>query len=320
MLLPISAIVATRDRPLPLQTMLKSLARQSVQPQEMIIIDGSSNNLTQKLASGQIDGLATTIYYHRAIAIGAATQRNQAMQYASQTTIWILDDDIILEPDCLARMWQALGSDRQLGGVNAMITNQKYFPPGKISQALFRVLHGRAETSYAGKCIGPGLNLLPEDRPNLPQITPVDWLNTTCVLYRRAALPQPLFASFFTGYSLMEDLALSLTVGQQWRLANARTARIFHDSQPGQHKRDRGVLAQMELVNRHYIMTQILRRNTLVDRLKLMLLQLFEIAAAMASIQGWIDLPAIIVGKLKAISIIINSSYETVDEGLGGNS
>ena len=302
MLLPISAIVATRDRPIPLQVMLESLARQSVQPQEMIIVDGSNNDRTQQVCNLQIDRLETTIYYHRAVEIGAATQRDRAMQYATQDTIWILDDDIIFEPNCLERMWQALYSDRQLGGVNAMITNQKYLPPGKISQTLFRLLHDRVESSYAGRCIGPALNLLPEDRPDLPQVVTVDWLNTTCVLYRRAALPQPLFSSLFTGYSLMEDLALSLTVGKQWRLANVRTARIFHDSQPGQHKNNRGVLAQMELVNRHYIMTHVLGRNTRLDYLKLGILQLFEIAASLFSIKGWLNLPEIIWGKIKAIA------------------
>ena len=319
MLLPISAIVATRDRPMPLQTMLESLARQSLQPQEMIIVDGSNDNRTQQVCNLQIDRLETTICYHRAIKIGAATQRDRAMQYATQDTIWILDDDIILESNCLERMWQALYSDRQLGGVNAMITNQKYLPPGKISQTLFRLLHDRAESSYAGKCIGPALNLLPEDRPDLPQVVTVDWLNTTCVLYRRAALPQPLFSSLFTGYSLMEDLALSLTVGKQWRLANVRTARIFHDSQPGQHKNNRGVLAQMELVNRHYIMTHVLGKNTRLDYLKLGILQLFEIAASLVSTKGWLNLPRIIWGKIKAIAIIINSDYKTAFCQVRGN-
>ena len=319
MLLPISAIVATRDRPMPLQAMFESLALQSVQPQEMIIVDGSNDDRTQQLCDRQLDRLQTTIYYHRATEIGAAIQRDRAMQYATQDTILILDDDIIFEPNCLERMWQALYSDRQLGGVNAMITNQKYLPPGKVSQTLFRLLHDRVESSYAGKCIGPALNLLPEDRPDLPQVVTVDWLNTTCVLYRRAALPQPLFSCLFTGYSLMEDLALSLTVGKQWRLANVRTARIFHDSQPGQHKNNRGVLAQMELVNRHYIMTHVLGKNTRLDYLKLGILQLFEIAASLVSTKGWLNLPRIIWGKIKAIAIIINSDYKTAFCQVRGN-
>jgi len=312
MLLPISAIVATRDRPIPLKIMLESLAKQSVQPQEMIVIDGSNNKQTQQLCASKIASLATEIHYYRATEVGAATQRSQAMKYITQNTVWLLDDDIIFEPNCLERMWQALYSDRQIGGVNAMITNQQYLPPGKISHTLFRYLHGRHESSYAGKCITPGLNLLPEDRSDLPEVVTVDWLNTTCVLYRRQALPQPLFPSLFTGYSLMEDLALSLTVGKQWRLANARTARIFHDSQPGQYKNNQRIIAEMELVNRHYIMTQILGKGTLEDYGKLIVLQLFMIVASLVTWRGWLNLPGVIWGKLKAIAVIISADYASI--------
>jgi len=55
-------------------------------------------------------------------------------------------------------------------------------------------------------------------------------------MYRREAIPSPPFPEHFSGYSMMEDLTLSLVVGRKWKLANARTARIYHDSQPGTHK------------------------------------------------------------------------------------
>ena len=310
-LLKISALVATRNRSQSFEKMLDSLARQSMQPIEMIVVDGSDDDSTKQVCHREILNLKTKIIYHRATELGAATQRNQAMQYATQDTIWLLDDDIILESNCVARLWQALDDNSQLGGVNAMITNQKYLPPGKASRYLFRLLHGRSEVSYAGKCIGPALNLLPEDHPRLPEVVPVEWLNTTCVMYRREALPAPLFPPIFTGYSLMEDLTLSLIVGKTWQLANARTARIFHDSQPGDHKNNLGVLAKMDLVNRHYVMTQILERNRPTDYCKLIILQLFGIATSIVSDRELRSLPQILKGKLSAISEIIYRRYQT---------
>jgi glycosyltransferase involved in cell wall biosynthesis len=316
MLIALSAVVATRNRSLPLARMLNSLAQQSLQPVEMVVIDGSENDETKKLCQSQIPNLHTKIIYYRATEIGAATQRNQAMQYATQDIIWLLDDDIIFEPNCVERLWQGLQRDFQLGGVNAMITNQRYLPPGIISRYLFQVLHGHKESSYAGKCIGPALNLLPEDCPNLPEIVSVEWLNTTCVMYRREALPNPLFPSIFTGYSLMEDVTLSLTVGKKWKLANARTARIFHDSQPGDHKNNLRVLAKMDLVNRHYVMTQILNRSSFQDYIKLAIFQLFNVAVSLVSPKGLLSLPVILLGKLSAIQEIVFSRYETIDNQL----
>lgn len=307
MILPISALVPTRNRPEAFSRTLYSLAQQSAQPIEMIVVDGSSDDQTAQLCQEVIPGLQTRLIYQRATAIGAATQRNQAMSWATQNLIWLIDDDVIFEPDCLLKLWMALERDSELGGVNAMITNQRYLPPGRISRTVFQWLHGRFEPSYAGKCIGPALNLLPEDRSELPEVVPVEWLNTTCTLYRREALPEPLFPAHFVGYSLMEDVTLSLTVGKAWRLANARTARIFHDSQPGDHKNNLGVLAKMELVNRHFVMTQILERRQLQDYGKLIGLQLFEIAALLQTGPGWRSLPMVLQGKLEAIMAIWQS-------------
>ncbi len=307
--LPISALVPTRNRSEPFRRMLESLAQQSAQPLEMIVVDGSNNDSTKEICASYIPGLITKIHYYRAIKLGAAIQRNQAINYATQNSILLLDDDILFESECVARLWNYLQSDPHIGGVNAMITNQKYLPPGRTSQLLFQFLHGRHETSYAGKCIGPGMNLLPEDREDLPEVVPVEWLNTTCVLYRRKALPNPLFSDIFQGYSLMEDVTLSLTVGKTWKLANARTARIFHDSQPGDHKNDPSVLAEMDLVNRHYVMTQILGRHEWHFYLKLAVLQLFGIVASLTKLQGWFDLPKILMGKMRAIFQIISTQY-----------
>ncbi len=307
-LLLISAIVPTRNRRGSLEQMLNSLALQSAQPVEMVVVDVSANDDTEKLCKSSVSGLETKIIYRRAQAVGAATQRNQAIRHASQQTIWFIDDDVVFESDCLKRLWLALQSDPRLGGVNAMIVNQKYSPPGLVSRLLFQFLNGHKEESYAGKCIGPALNLLPEDQPDLPEVVPVEWLNTTCTLYRREALPEPLFSSHFTGYSMMEDVALSLRVGEKWKLANVRTAKIFHDSQGGDHKGNAAELSEMKLVNRHYVMTQILNRKKAADYFKLTTLELFELLASLTTLKGWKSLPPALEGEARAFRKIMNGS------------
>jgi glycosyltransferase involved in cell wall biosynthesis len=311
--LPISALVPTLERRAPLARMLDSLAQQSAQPAELIVVDASASGDTKQLfETAEIPGLLTKIVYRRATETGAAIQRQQALAEASQETVWFLDDDVLFEEDCLKHLWAALQSDTHLGGVNAMITNQRYFPPGRVSQMVFRLLHGHAEESYAGKCIGPAFNLLPEDDERLPDCVEVEWLNTTCTLYRRAALPVPLFAAHFKGYSYLEDVALSLIVGRKWKLANARRARIFHDTQPGAYKSSAFALAKMELVNRHYVMTQVLGRRAPGDYAKLAFLETFIGASRLVTVRGWLALPATLLGKLTAIpSLVVNSPAKT---------
>jgi glycosyltransferase involved in cell wall biosynthesis len=171
--IPVSAIVPTRHRSQPLTRMLQSLAKQSVQPAEMIVVDASTDGTTAALCRTVFPELLTRIVYYRATEMGAATQRNQAVSYATQPFILFADDDIFYEADCILRLWHALEQNPHLGGVCTLITNCHYLPPGRVSRTLFQVLHGRSETSFAGRCIGPALNLLPEDRADLPDVVPV---------------------------------------------------------------------------------------------------------------------------------------------------
>jgi GT2 family glycosyltransferase len=277
-ILPASAVIATRNRPAVFERTLESLAMQPAHPAELVVVDGSDDTGTEAVCRKPPERLRGAMVYRKADRLGAAAQRNQGVAVARHGVIWFHDDDIRFEPNCVLRLWAALNTCPTIGGVNASIINQRYAPPGRVTGLLLPLMAGRRLPSYAGRCIGPAVNLLPEDRDDLPEVVPVDWLNTTCTMYRRAALPDPPFPEWFTGYSLMEDLALSLTVARQWRLANARTARIYHDSQPGEHKEQVSALAEMEITNRHYVMTRVLGRRRLADYARLAVWEAFVLA------------------------------------------
>lgn len=305
-LLPVAVVIPTRDRPAVLRRTLESLAYQSAQPAELSIVDASADGSTRSLCVEEsIPRLRSAVSWCSTDLAGAASQRNQGVRSCSQPVIGFMDDDILFEPDCFARLWRALHSDDRIGGVNAMITNQRYQSPGRISQFVFRLMDHRAESSYAGCVLGPAVNLLPEDREDLPEVVPVEWLNTTCTLYRREALPDPPFPDHFKGYSLMEDVTLSLTVGRRWKLANARTARIYHDSQPGSHKVDPELIAEMQLVNRHYVMTKVLGRSRISDYLKLLLFELFSLASILQVPAGRMVFGPTLRGKARACWLIV---------------
>jgi glycosyltransferase involved in cell wall biosynthesis len=300
--LPISGVVATRDRAEPLRRCLESLLTQEVIASELIFVDASvddSSHLVIDAFAPSFGRRGCQIYWERAVTVGAAAQRNQGVALATQPAILFFDDDIFLEPFCLRRLWHGLEAYPGFGGVSAMISNQHYQTPGFISRSMFRIMAGKSLPSYAGKVIGPAVNLLPEDGPDLPDVVPVEWLNTTCTLYRREALPSPPFSSHFEGYSLMEDVCLSVTVARRWRLANVRGARIFHDSKGGAHKADPAESERMKLVNRHYVMTSVLGRNERGDYLKLALWQAFGLAGS--AFQGGATFSAVLRGTLRGI-------------------
>jgi hypothetical protein len=305
-LLPISVVIPTRDRAGILRRTLESIAAQSMQPAQIVLVDASGGRASYEACiEVPVAGLKTALVWLRAETPGAANQRNQGILACNQPTIGFFDDDILLMPDCIERLWQALQGDPTLGGVSATITNQTYQHPGLISRLVFRLMAVRTEDSYAGLVVGPAVNFLPDDRADLPEIVPVQWLPTCCVLYRKDALPAPPFPGHFVGYSLMEDLTLSCTVGQKWKLANARIARIFHDSQPGLHKSDVSALAEMELVNRHYVMTKVLLQRGWADLSRLTIWELFQLGVSVRTATGICPAWQVFVGKARGLQQLI---------------
>lgn len=305
LIIPVSAVMATMNRAHMVRRTVENMAEQSSLPMELIIIDASSDDSTKRVVEEDLRDFSFKIIYVRAVIPGAATQRMQGVDIASQSTIWFLDDDILMEAECTKRIWDGFRFRENVGAVNAMIINQRYTIPGLVSRIMFRLMHGKKLPSYAGKVIGPAWNLLPEDEEGMREYVECEWLNTTCTMYLKSALPNPIFQSHFKGYSLMEDLSLSLIVGRTKFLLNARTARIFHDSQPGFHKNNITDLSQMELINRYYVMTKIMNRTGILISFKFLVFQIFGLITSLSSDLGRKSMLKVIHGKLRGFLYIL---------------
>lgn len=281
MILPVSVVIPTRDRPLALERTIRSLLASTAVPREFVIIDASAGCET----ADAIEALfayqgAPQLILCRAGTIGAAAQRNQGVAMATSDCILFCDDDIVSEPECIARLWQAMVADDTLGGVSASIVNQSYARPGVATRAVLAMIGMREGEGYAGRVVGPALAFLPRADAGAAAVAPVEWLNLGCTLYRRALLPEPVFDGFFNGYSVGEDLALSLRVARRSKLGHVPAARIFHDSQPGAHKACAAGVSRMQLVNRHYLMTEVMGKRSLGDHARLIAWECFQLAAS----------------------------------------
>jgi hypothetical protein len=77
-LLPLTVVIPTRNCGAALRRTLESLAAQSSQPAELIIVDASENSATRFLCVEQlVPGLRSDVSWDRADVAGAATQRNK---------------------------------------------------------------------------------------------------------------------------------------------------------------------------------------------------------------------------------------------------
>lgn len=280
--IPVSIIIPTVGRKERLFATLKSIALQSVDPAEFIIIDGADE--VNQIQPDELEfGLKLTVF--KAQQRGAGAQRNEGLANASQPFVLFMDDDIDLEPNCIESLWQEINADERLGGCNAAITNQYYHRPGKIMRLILWLAGCPRSGSLAGLCCGTSLNFLPEKGEG-SEPTEVQWLNTTCTMYRRAAMPSPAFLDFFQGYSLLEDAALSIEVGKNWGLKNVPAAKIFHDSKPANYKSQTRKRTQMEWMNRWFVMSRIQGKKGIIWSLRLAVYQLIMLLLSLRSAHG----------------------------------
>ena len=310
---PISVVIPTKDRPATLTRALESLLASTLVPAEFVIVDASEMKGQQaqigKLFERAAGGSAVIV--QPAKQAGAAVQRNQGVALAQNDYILFCDDDIVCEPDCVERLWNVMRTDAKIGGASAAIVNQSFSRPGVLTRTVLAALGAAEGGGYAGRIVGPAIGFLPDlpaNRAGQPDAVPIQWLNTTCTLYRRNYIPDPPFDLFFTGYSLGEDMALSLRVAKQARLINVPAARIFHDSQPGAHKADATALSRMELVNRHYVVTAVMQKRACRDMLRLAVWEICQLAISALQQRGGVLFWKQLWGKLLGMAEIMRDS------------
>ncbi len=307
MILPVSAIIPTRDRAAELKRLLASMAASSHWPAEVVLCDASRDHASAQLVEQvqrnwpTAQGQAPRWRYLRAQRAGLAPQRNQAVQAAAEEFLWFLDDDVELEPECLAQLHALMRAKPDAGGVTASLVNESYTAPGPWSRRLLRWMDdGRQRADYAGACVGPGWTFLPDaTRLEVPWAK-VEWLGGGCTLYRAAALPKPAVPEHFQGGAIGEDLATSLQVGRQHGLWHSRAARCVHRSAGGVHKRSWVALGDQAFCHRFHILWQILGQRQPRDVLRFAVMLLFGGLGELRQPGAWKRVTPLFVGYLRA--------------------
>src|SRR5712671_5049598 len=109
----VSVVIATAFRAATLERTLRSLALQSLLPQEIVIVDGAPPPGVETLVAdtGLQHGL--NIVYRRSTPPSAAGQRNAGLKVASGDIFLFLDDDAYPDPDCLEKMIRIFEEDHE---------------------------------------------------------------------------------------------------------------------------------------------------------------------------------------------------------------
>lgn len=281
---PVSVVIPTLDRPARLAQTLRSLSSQTVLPREIVVVDASDALFPSAPLVAEAGRLGIALTVHAATQRGAAAQRNEAVARSSQPYLLFMDDDVDLATNALERLWRTLQDDPRIGAANVVLSNQHYHPPGTLMRHLLRLCGCPAEGSLAGQFCGPALNFLPAAAAE-PRA--LQWANLVTTLCRREALPEPPFLSFFHGYSLLEDAALTAYIARRWKLVGVADTEAFHDRAPASYKNRIWARTVMETVNRWFVMTRILERTGWRWTLRLQAYQLLMLGLSLRHLEGW---------------------------------
>jgi GT2 family glycosyltransferase len=259
----IAAIIPTTDRPESLAECLRSLAGSALPIHRVLVVDASQDRaMTRRAVEGQ---WPFKMELYESPVRGSAAQRNLALQrLESEDGVLFIDDDAVVEPDCIAELTAAF--DTGAAGIAANIANQPVGRPGLATRIALFLAGSEWGGDLSGRLIGPAVGIRP--RADLSErFVPVEWASTTCVLYRRDALPQGGFRTFFSGYSLGEDVALSVDARRNGGLFYATAARIIHTPRRTA-KPPAFDYGHMEVLNRYYLSRYVLDRQSWVQRLQ----------------------------------------------------
>ncbi|MEX2336153.1 MAG: glycosyltransferase [Fulvivirga sp.] len=98
----VSVIICTRNRPEQLQRCLSMVRELSCQPAEIIVVDNASDNsltfeTSQKFAE---------VKYIPEPLIGLDRARNSGIRASQNPIVFFIDDDVVVHPLCLWRIWE----------------------------------------------------------------------------------------------------------------------------------------------------------------------------------------------------------------------
>lgn len=241
-------VVPTKDRRADLEKLLHSLARQTVAPDQVVIVDASDPPIRDLVA--RFPGIPLT--YVREFPPSLARQRNAGMAALADdiTIAGYLDDDIELAEDateCMRKFWASASSS--VGGAAFTIANQPLRHPvmGRLSDIF--LING----PQIGAVLDSGFStsIVPQ-----PKNVRTQWLYGGATLWRRGVIAANSYDEWYIGHGYLEDLDYSYRVSRTHELWLVADAKLWHYPHP--IKTERNVdLGRQQVVNRIYFVRKM---------------------------------------------------------------
>jgi GT2 family glycosyltransferase len=235
-------------RPAPLLRLLNSVKRQTLYPNEIVIIDGSTDNGTKEML--EHNHFDTLNYFlvskeHR----GLTRQRNFGVSKVADSSeiVCFLDDDTILEPTYFEEIIKTYQSDAAIIGVAGVAINEYNWLP-KVDNKIYNknkyydfegYVYPESSRNIFRNMLGLQSNLGPGRMPEFShgrtcgfplnnKIHEVDLLIGMSFSFRKKIFDKITFSHYFEGYGLYEDADFSIRAVQFGKNVIATKAQLSH--------------------------------------------------------------------------------------------
>jgi len=222
----VSVIIPTKNRRADLELTIRTLLRQTVLPQELLVVDQSEETSSRESVEAMLRSAPIALHYiHDPRIPGGAVARNLAMDQAQGEVLLFLDDDVEMEEDFLENLVRTYQSHPEISGVSGVITN--YDPPDRLKRLWSRIFE-RGPFHDDRQPIYWQADQLVND-----ELYPVSRMTGALMSFRSRALGSLRFDSTLRGVSDGEDVDLCLRLGPQARLVINPRARLMHHRSAG---------------------------------------------------------------------------------------
>jgi GT2 family glycosyltransferase len=255
-----SLIICTYMRPQSVLQLLQSVREQTLYPDEILIIDGSTNQETENLLK---ENLFPNLHYfavppeHR----GLTKQRNFGIEKVEKAmeSVCFLDDDTILEKEYFKELIKTFQENQEVSGVGGVAinengwslaeTNKKYDARRYYQWEGYVYKEGQRNVvrNYLGLQSNLGPGRMPDYShgktcgfPLTGKTYEVDLLIGMSFAFRKKVFDSIRFSAYFEGYGLYEDADFSiraLRFGKNVINTKAQLSHFHHPSgRPNQYR------------------------------------------------------------------------------------
>jgi len=246
-----SLIVCTYMRPESLKNLLGSVKKQVLIPNEIIIVDSSTNKYTSKMLEEQKFDLNIKYFLVDDENRGLTKQRNYGIKKVSSEIelISFLDDDIVMDEKYFKELVETFSFFPDAIGVGGITTNEvKWKKNFKYRDDKYFVYDGWERKEDLRYIVRKKLSLVSKKQPGkisgfanersisfLPpsgKIYNVDFFMGGIASYRKEVFNNIQFSNFFMGYGLYEDKDFTLNCSKRGKLYVNTNAKVEHHHDP----------------------------------------------------------------------------------------